>query len=58
MRCVELNGEDISCYSNTIESVSLRKCPYDHVTYRQSVFKRNHSEKSFYLQYGGKNRLA
>ena len=28
--CVELNGEDLSRYSNKIESVSLRKCPYDH----------------------------
>jgi len=27
---VELNGEDLSRYSNRIESVSLRKCPYDH----------------------------
>ena len=25
--CVELNGEDLSCYSNKIESVSLSKCP-------------------------------
>jgi len=24
--CVESNGEDLSCYSNKIESVSLRKC--------------------------------
>ena len=28
--CVVLNGEDLSCYSNKIGSVSLRKCPYDH----------------------------
>ena len=28
--CDESNGEDLSCYSNKIESVSLRKCPYDH----------------------------
>ena len=28
--CVELRGEDLSYYSNEIESVSLRKCPYDH----------------------------
>jgi len=28
--CVELNGESLSCYSNKIEWVSLRKCPYDH----------------------------
>ena len=30
IQCVELNGEDLSCYSNKTESVSLRKCPYDH----------------------------
>ena len=30
VQCVELNGEDLSCYSNKIESVSLRKCPHDH----------------------------
>jgi len=28
--CVQLNGEDLSRYSNKIELVSLRKCPYDH----------------------------
>jgi len=28
--CVELNGEDLSCYPNKIESISLRKCLYDH----------------------------
>jgi len=28
--CVEINGEDLSCYSNKTESVTLRKCPYDH----------------------------
>jgi len=26
---VELNGKDLLCYSNKIESASLRKCPYD-----------------------------
>ena len=30
IECVELNGEDLSCYSNKIVSVSLRKCPYNH----------------------------
>ena len=35
--CVELNGDDVSCYSNKIESFrpSLRKCPS--LTCRQSV---------------------
>jgi len=28
-KCVELNGEDLSCYSNKIDWVSLRKCPCD-----------------------------
>jgi len=28
--CVELNGEDLSCYWNKIESTILRKCPYHH----------------------------
>ena len=28
--CVELKGEVLSYYSNKIESVSFRKCPYDH----------------------------
>ena len=28
--CVELKGEDLWSYSPKTESVSLRKCPYDH----------------------------
>jgi len=28
--CVEVNGEDLSCCSNKIESVCLRKCLHDH----------------------------
>jgi len=40
IECVELNGEDLSCYSNNIESVSL-------LTYQQSVFKRYHGDKHF-----------
>jgi len=28
--CVELMGEDLSCYSNKIWPVSLRKCPHNH----------------------------
>jgi len=31
-----LNGEDLSRYSNKIESVGLRKCPY----YRYLIEKR------------------
>jgi len=26
--CVKLNGEDLSRYSNKIQAVGLRKCPY------------------------------
>jgi len=26
--CVKLSGEDLSRYSNKIQSVGLRKCPY------------------------------
>jgi len=28
--CVKLGGKDLSRYSNEIESVGLRKCPYYH----------------------------
>ena len=28
--CVKLSGEDLSCYSNEIESACLRKCPHYH----------------------------
>jgi len=27
--CAKLRGGDLSRYSNTFESVDLRKCPYD-----------------------------
>jgi len=27
---VELKGKDVWCYSDEMESVNLRKCPYDH----------------------------
>jgi len=30
IKCVELNGKNLSCYSNKLEPVSLRKCPRDH----------------------------
>jgi len=48
---VELNGEDLSCYSNNIESVSLRKKNSSDqlsLTCQQSVFERcHHSDKHF-----------
>jgi len=28
--CVKLSGEDLSRYSNKMESAGLRKCPYYH----------------------------
>jgi len=27
---VEIRGEDLSCYLNKIQSIGLRKCPYEH----------------------------
>jgi len=30
IQCVELDGEDLSCFPNKIERVSLIKCPHDH----------------------------
>jgi len=58
---VELNGEDLSCYSNKTESVSLRKCPPHHrltnKAYLSAITAANIS-RSFYLQDGGKNQLA
>jgi len=38
-----LSGEDLSCYSNQIESVGLRKCPY----YHHLTKKRCHNNKHF-----------
>jgi len=56
-----LSGEALSRYSNKIESVSLRKCPYDHrltnKAYLSAITATNIS-KSFYPQDGGKNQLA
>jgi len=28
-KCVKVKGEGLSCYSNKVESLSFRKCPYD-----------------------------
>ena len=41
-KCVQLNGEDLACYSNNTESVSSRKCRYDRC---RSVFTRYHSDQ-------------
>jgi len=60
MRSVK-NGEDLSCYSNKIESVSLRKCPHDHLLTNKvhlSAITVTNIYQSFYLQDGGKNQLA
>jgi len=54
---VELNGEDLSCCSNEIESVSSRRCLYDHrftIEAYLSVVTVTNISKSFYLQDGGK----
>jgi len=59
--CVELNGEDLSFYSNETESDSLRKYPYDHRHINKAYIKRCYSDKhfsEFYLQDGGKYQLA
>jgi len=52
-------GENLSRYSNKIESVSL--CPYDHrltnKAYLSAITEANIS-RSFHLQDGGKNQLA
>ena len=56
-----LNGEGLLCYSNKIEPVSWRKCPDDHwltnKAYLSAITVTNISQE-FYLQDGGKNRLA
>jgi len=59
--CVEVNGEDLSRYSNKTESVSLRKCTCYHwlakKAYLSAITVANISN-SFYLQDGGNNQLA
>jgi len=42
--CVKLSGEDLSRYSNEIESVGLRKCPHYHYFIKR---KWCHSNKRF-----------
>jgi len=37
--CVRLSGEDLSHYSNKIESVGLRKCPPTYIRVRAVVWK-------------------
>ena len=60
-KCVELNGEDLSCYSKKLESVSLRKRPYDrwltNNAYLSAIIVTKHLSE-FYLQDGGKNQVA
>ena len=58
---MELNDEDSSCYSNKIESVSLRKRTYDRWLINKaylSVITVTNISHSFYLQDDGKNQLA
>jgi len=35
--CVKLSGEDLSHYSNKIESVDLRKCPCHHYITKKTM---------------------
>ena len=61
IQCVELNVEDSPRHSNKTESVSLRKCPYDHRLTNKaylSVITVTNIYQEFYLQDGGKNQLA
>jgi len=58
---VELKGEYLWSYSHKIESVSLRKCPYDHELTSKaylSVIKVTSIFSEFCLQDGGENQLA
>ena len=60
MQCVLLNGEDLSCYSNEMESISFRKCPHDHRLTSKAYLSAvavSDIYRSFYLQDGGKNQL-
>ena len=48
--CLKLSGEDSSRYSNKIETVALRKCPYYHcltigLTVGQWVMGHRHGSK-------------
>ena len=55
-----VNGEDLSCYLNKIESVGLRKCPYDHWLTKKvylSALTVTNISQSFYLQDSGKMYL-
>jgi len=44
---VEINGEYLSRYLNTVGTVSLRNCPCDHSVTNKAYFKRYHSDKHF-----------
>jgi len=60
MQCVLLNGEDLSCYSNKMESISFRKCPHDHRLTSKAYLSAvavSDIYRSFYLQDGDKNQL-
>jgi len=58
---VELKGEDLWSCSYKIESVSLRKCPYDHWLANKAYLSGITVASiflEFYLQDVGENRLA
>jgi len=47
--CAKLSGEDLSRYSNKIESFGLRKCPCDHcLIWRQWCHNNKHFPRRLY----------
>jgi len=58
---MEFKDEDFWSYPHKIESLSLRKCPYDHKLKTKRILSAitvNSISKSFYLQDGRENQLA
>jgi len=55
---VELNGEDLSCYSHKIEPVSITKYPYDHWLAYLSAITVTDISQSFTYKMAAKNQLA
>jgi len=53
---VELRGEDLSCYLNSIQSVGLGICLYDKAYFSDITVKNIY--KSFCPQDGGESQLA
>ena len=51
--CAQLSGEDLSRYSNRIESGGLRKCPYKRYLIKKVMSGKKHFPE-LDLQHGGK----